>query len=278
MTMKTWLITGASSGFGRALSEYALAQGDRVVGTLRQESQRAEFDALKPGHSFGVLLDVAREEDAKRVVADVETRIGAIDVLVNNAGYGYEGTVEEASMQAVRDQFEVNVFGALRMMQAVLPGMRARRAGHIMNVTSMGGLTTFPGVGIYHGSKFALEGISETLAKEVAGFGILVTAIEPGGFRTDWAGRSLVRGEQTIEDYAPLLGPLRRARAERSGKQLGDPARAAKIIYDIGGAADAPVNLLLGSDAVQFVRAKLTDLQARIDKLEALSVSTDYPK
>jgi NAD(P)-dependent dehydrogenase (short-subunit alcohol dehydrogenase family) len=275
--MKTWLITGVSSGFGRALTDVALAKGDRVIGTVRQESQREEFDLLVPGRSHGVVLDVALKGDFPAVVADLEKRIGAVDILVNNAGYGYEGTIEEASMDDVRHQFEVNVFGAIRMMQAVLPGMRARRRGHILNVTSMGGLMTFPGVGIYHGSKFALEGISETLAKEVAAFGIHVTAVEPGSFRTDWAGRSMVRGDQVIADYEPLLTPLRTARAERSGKQPGDPVRAAEVIYSIAGSENPPVNLLLGTDAVTLVSAKLRDLLQRIEALKALSVSTDYP-
>jgi NAD(P)-dependent dehydrogenase (short-subunit alcohol dehydrogenase family) len=275
--MKTWLITGVSSGFGHALTALALAKGDRVIGTVRQESQRSAFDLLAPGRSHGIVLDVAVAGDFAAVVAELEQRVGPIDILVNNAGYGYEGTIEEASMDDVRYQFEVNVFGAIRMMQAVLPGMRARRRGHILNVTSMGGLMTFPGVGIYHGSKFALEGISETLGKEVAAFGIHVTAVEPGSFRTDWAGRSMVRGEQTIADYEPLLTPLRKARAERSGKQPGDPVLAAEVIYSVAGTDNPPVNLLLGTDAVTLVRAKLTDLLKRIDALEALSVSTDYP-
>src|ERR1700744_944013 len=179
--MKTWLVTGVSSGFGRALAEAALSRGDRVVGTLRQEAQRAEFDALAPGRAFGVILDVRQDADVRRVVGEIETTVGPIDVLVNNAGYGYEGSIEEASMADIRAQFDVNVFGAISVIQAVLPFMRQRRAGRILNVTSMGGLMTFPGVGIYHGSKFALEGISETLGKEVRGFGIFVTAVVPAG-------------------------------------------------------------------------------------------------
>jgi NAD(P)-dependent dehydrogenase (short-subunit alcohol dehydrogenase family) len=274
--MKTWLVTGVSSGFGRALAQAALARGDRVVGTLRQEAQRAEFDALAPGSAFGFILDVRNHDDVQRVVGEIERTVGPVDVLVNNAGYGYEGTIEEASMADIRAQFDVNVFGAISVIQAVLPFMRKRRAGRILNVTSMGGLMTFPGVGIYHGSKFALEGINETLAKEVAEFGIKVTAIEPGGFRTDWAGRSMQRGARTIADYDASFEPIRAARAARSGKQTGDPLKAAQAILQVADAANPPVHLLLGSDALSFVRAKLDSLKQEIDAWEHVTVGTDF--
>jgi NAD(P)-dependent dehydrogenase (short-subunit alcohol dehydrogenase family) len=274
--MKTWLVTGVSSGFGRALAQAALSRGDRVVGTLRQEAQRAEFDALAPGRAFGFVLDVRHDADVRRVVGEIESTLGPIDVLVNNAGYGYEGSIEEASMADIRAQFDVNVFGAISVIQAVLPYMRQRRAGRILNVTSMGGLMTFPGVGIYHGSKFALEGISETLAKEVAEFGIKVTAIEPGGFRTDWAGRSLQRGARTIADYDASFEPIRAARAARSGKQPGDPLKAAQAILQVVDAEHPPVHLLLGSDALSFVREKLDGLKREIDAWEHVTVGTDF--
>jgi len=274
--MKTWFITGVSSGFGRALAQAAVARGDKVVGTLRNEAQRAAFDALAPGLSFGVLLDVTHNDDVPRVVASVEQDIGPIDVLVNNAGYGHEGTVEGTPLAQYRAQFEVNVFGAVAAIQAVLPYMRARRSGHIINVTSMGGLVTFPGLGVYHGSKFALEGISETLAKEVSGLGIKVTAVEPGGFRTEWAGGSMKRGEQDIADYEALFAPLRQARLERSGKQAGDPAKAALAFMQIVDATDPPVHLPLGTDAVSFIRTKLETLKEEIDRWEALSTSTNF--
>jgi NAD(P)-dependent dehydrogenase (short-subunit alcohol dehydrogenase family) len=270
------LVTGVSSGFGRALAEAALSRGDRVVGTLRQEAQRAEFDALAPGRAFGVILDVRQDADVRRVVGEIETTVGPIDVLVNNAGYGYEGSIEEASMADIRAQFDVNVFGAISVIQAVLPFMRQRRAGRILNVTSMGGLMTFPGVGIYHGSKFALEGISETLAKEVAEFGIKVTAIEPGSFRTDWAGRSMQRGARTIADYDASFEPIRKARAARSGNQPGDPLKAAQAILQVADAPNPPVHLLLGSDALSLVREKLDGLKQEIDAWEHVTVGTDF--
>ena len=275
--MKTWFITGVSSGFGRALAEALLARGDRVVGTVRDEAQRAGFSQLAEGRSFGYLLDVRNHDDVRRVVAQVEEEVGAIDVLVNNAGYGYEGSVEEATPQAARAQFDVNLFGALSVLQAVLPYMRKRRAGHILNITSMGGLLTFPGVGIYNASKFALEGINEALASEVKGFGIKVTAIEPGAFRTDWAGRSMVRSNRTIDDYEPLFAPITAARAARSGKQQGDPARAALAMIKVVEADNPPVHLLLGTDAVRFVREKIAALTHEIDAWEAVSASTDFP-
>jgi NAD(P)-dependent dehydrogenase (short-subunit alcohol dehydrogenase family) len=273
---RTWFITGVSSGFGRALAQEALAAGHRVVGTLRSEAARAEFDALQPGRSFGRLLDVTHDAEVPRVVAEVEASVGAIDVLVNNAGYGHEGTVEESTLDQLRRQFEVNVFGAVAVAKAVLPFMRARRRGHILNITSMGGIVTFPGLGYYHGSKFALEGISETLGKEVASFGIHVTAVEPGGFRTDWAGRSMVRAPQDIADYAPVMGPVRAARLARSGKQAGDPVKAARAMIRITETANPPAHLLLGPDAVKVVREKLGALQEEIKAWEALSVSTDF--
>jgi NAD(P)-dependent dehydrogenase (short-subunit alcohol dehydrogenase family) len=185
--MKTWLITGASSGFGRAIAEAALAAGDRVVGTFRNEADRVAFADQVPGRSYGVMMDVTQTATIGPTVDRVERKVGPIDVLVNNAGYGHEGLVEESSMDDLRGQFEVNFFGAVAVIKAVLPAMRRRRSGFIVNVTSEGGIITFPALGFYHASKFALEGLSETLGKEVKDFGIHVTAVEPGAFRTDWA-------------------------------------------------------------------------------------------
>jgi NAD(P)-dependent dehydrogenase (short-subunit alcohol dehydrogenase family) len=274
--MKTWFITGVSTGFGRALAETLISRGERVVGTLRNEEQRAQFAALSP-NAFGYLLDVRDHDSVRRIVGQIEEEVGAIDVLVNNAGYGYEGSVEEATPEAIRAQFDVNLFGAVSVLQAVLPFMRKRRAGHILNVTSMGGLMTFPGVGVYNASKFALEGINEALASEVKQFGIKVTAIEPGAFRTDWAGRSMTRAGRTISDYAPLLEPITEARAARSGKQPGDPVRAALAMIKVVESEHPPVHLLLGTDAVKFVRQKISVLTKEIDEWESLSLSTDFP-
>ena len=276
MIARTFFITGVSSGLGRALATEALTVGHRVVGTVRSEAARTEFEALAPGRSFGSVLEVTDDAAVLAVVAQVEAQIGPIDVLVNNAGYGHEGTIEESPLEDLRKQFEVNVFGAVAVIKAVLPYMRQRRQGHIVNITSMGGMVTFPGLGYYHGSKFALEGISETLGKEVKGFGIAVTAVEPGGFRTDWAGRSMVRAQRTIADYDALIDPLLAARAARSGKQLGDPAKAARAILKVVQTANPPAHLLLGPDAVKAVRDKLAALETEVAGSEAISMSTDF--
>jgi NAD(P)-dependent dehydrogenase (short-subunit alcohol dehydrogenase family) len=274
--MKRLLITGVSSGFGRALAEAALADGHQVIGTLRDETARAQFDNLAPGRSFGRLLDVTNTAAIAPTVKDIEDKIGAIDVLVNNAGYGHEGTIEESTMEELRRQFDVNVFGAVAMMQAVLPHMRARRSGRIINITSMGGFITLPGLGFYHGSKFALEGISESLGKEVKDLGIFVTTVEPGSFRTDWAGRSMFRAARKIPDYDAVFEPGRNNRKNYSGHQPGDPAKAARAMLTLIEAENPPAHLLLGSDAVRNVGEKLDALKAQFDAWKELSISTDF--
>jgi NAD(P)-dependent dehydrogenase (short-subunit alcohol dehydrogenase family) len=276
MTAKLFLITGVSSGLGRALAQEALAAGHRVAGTVRNEAARVEFEAMKPGQAFGKLLDVTDEEKVPQVVAEIEKEVGPINVLVNNAGYGHEGTVEESPLAELRQQFDVNVFGAVAMIKAVLPYMRERRSGHVINITSMGGLMTMPGLAYYHGSKFALEGISGSLGKEVKGFGIFVTAVEPGMFRTDWAGRSMVRSSRSIADYDALFDPIRAARAARSGNQPGDPAKAGRAILQLVESPNPPAHLLLGSDALQYVRKELTAFETEIAAWETLSTSTNF--
>jgi NAD(P)-dependent dehydrogenase (short-subunit alcohol dehydrogenase family) len=275
-TPKTFFITGVSSGFGRSLAVEALAAGHRVVGTVRNAAAATAFIELHEGRAFAKVLDVTDHAGVAAIVADVEAEIGAIDVLVNNAGYGMEGIIEESSMDDLRRQFEVNVFGAVAVMQAVLPFMRRRRAGHIVNITSMGGHTTFVGLGFYHGSKFALEGISETLAKEVKGFGIAVTAVAPGMFRTDWSGRSMIRAPRSIADYDDMFEPMRAVRAARSGKQNGDPRMAALAILTLVESATPPAHLLLGPDAVEAVGAKISALQGEIAAWKSVSMSTDF--
>lgn len=272
---KTLLITGANSGFGLALAREALAAGHRVVGTVRSEQARADLEALAPGLISGRLVDVTDFDAIPAVVADVEASVGPLDVLVNSAGYGHEGVLEESPLEAMRRQFEVNVFGAVAMIRAVLPYMRQRRRGHILNITSMGGYITMPGIAYYCGSKFALEGISDALGKEVEGFGIAVTAVAPGSFRTDWAGRSMVRSPRSIADYDALFDPLRQSRQEKSGKQLGDPAKAAQAMLAAIDAAAPPRHLLLGSDALGLVRQKLSALEEEINHWQALTRSTD---
>ncbi len=275
-TKKRILITGVSSGFGHALAAAALAQGHSVIGTVRNQEALQAFEALHPALAQGRILDVSNLQDCSRVVDEIEASVGPVDVLVNNAGYGHEGTIEESSLEDLKRQFEVNVFGAVAMIKAVLPHLRKRRSGHIVNVTSMGGIITMPGLGFYHGSKFALEGISESLAKEVKSLGIAVTAVEPGAFRTNWAGGSMVRAARGISDYDEVFEPIRKRRLEMSGRQPGDPAKAALAILQIIGSDAPPTHLLLGTDAVRLVREKLALLGQEIETWQALSTSTDF--
>jgi Short-chain dehydrogenases of various substrate specificities len=261
---------------GRAFAQAALDAGHTVVGTVRNEAARDAFTALAAERAHAVVLDVTDFEAIAPAVAAITQTVGPIDVLVNNAGYGHEGTLEESPLGDLRRQFDVNVFGAVAMIKAVLPAMRERRSGHIVNITSMGGFITMPGIAYYCGSKFALEGITDALAKEVAGFGIKVTAVAPGSFRTDWAGRSMVRAGRSIADYDALFDPIREAREAKSGKQAGDPRKAAQALLEIVAANNPPVHLLLGNDALDLVKTKLTALNDEIEQWETLSRSTDF--
>ena len=273
---KTILITGAGSGFGRAFSRAALASGHRVVGTVRREQDRDTLEALHPDRISAVMLDVTQFEAIDPAVARIEKQAGPIDVLINSAGYGHEGILEESPLEEMRRQLDVNLFGAVAMIKAVLPFMRQRRRGHIINITSMAGFVGLPGIAYYAASKFALEGVSETLAQEVAGFGIKVTAVAPGSFRTDWAGRSMIRSERSIPDYDTLFEPIRAARQDKSGKQNGDPAKAAQAVMDLIAMADPPVHLLLGSDALQLVRRHREAVSRQIEAWAEFSRSTDF--
>jgi NAD(P)-dependent dehydrogenase (short-subunit alcohol dehydrogenase family) len=272
---KTILITGVSSGFGQALAREALAVGHRVIGTVRNSEALQVFGALDTQRAFGYLLDVTDVEHIDELAGEIESTVGPIDVLVNNAGYGHEGILEESPLAEMRRQFDVNVFGAVAMIKAVLPGMRQRRRGHIINITSMGSFITLPGISYYCGSKFALEGISEALSKELAPFNIHVTAVAPGSFRTDWAGRSMVRSPRRLPDYDALFEPVRQARQEKNGKQLGDPVKAAQAMLALIESQTPPTHLLLGSDALSLVRQKLEALGKEIEQWEKLTRSTD---
>ncbi|WP_341781405.1 oxidoreductase [Ectopseudomonas mendocina] len=272
---KTLFITGVSSGFGQALAREALALGYRVIGTVRSQSALAAFEAQSPGRAHGVMLDVTDFDAIDTVIAAAEEQHGPVDVLVNNAGYGHEGICEESPLAEMRRQFDVNVFGAVAVTKAFLPYFRRRRAGHILNITSMGGYITMPGIAYYCGSKFALEGISDTLSKELAPFNISVTAVAPGSFRTDWAGRSMQRTPRSISDYDASFDPVRKAREEKSGHQLGDPQKAARAMLTIIASPSPPAHLLLGSDALALVRDNLHRTAESIEQWEALSRSTD---
>jgi NAD(P)-dependent dehydrogenase (short-subunit alcohol dehydrogenase family) len=273
---RNWMITGVSSGFGRAVAEAALALGDTVIGTVRTEDSKAAFEAIAPGRAVAMILDVTDEAAVHAAVSTAEARTGGIDILVNNAGYGLVGGVEEASMAEIRAQFEVNVFGAIAVIQAILPFMRARRAGRILNITSVSGLVGWPSLGLYSGSKFALEGICETLAQEVAPLGIKVTMIEPGGFRTEFSKGSRVRTARTIDDYDATVGQSRRILADHAGHEKGDPAKAAQAILKIAAESMPPLRLLLGADALGHVDLKFAAQNAEIDAWRGLSQSTDF--
>jgi NAD(P)-dependent dehydrogenase (short-subunit alcohol dehydrogenase family) len=275
ITNKVFLITGVSSGFGQAFARAALDEGHTVIGTVRNAEASKAFASMGE-RARAVLLDVTDFPAIEPAVKKLEQEIGPIDVLINNAGYGHEGTLEESPLEDMRRQFDVNVFGAVAMIKAVVPSMRKRRSGHILNITSMGGFITMPGIAYYCGSKFALEGISETIAKELRGFGIKVTAVAPGSFRTDWAGRSMVRAGRSIDDYDALFEPIRRAREEKSGKQAGDPAKAAQALLKVIASPNPPVHLLLGNDALKFVKEKLAAFSTEMGEWEHITTSTDF--
>ena len=275
--MTNWLITGVSGGLGREIAAAALARGDAVAGTVRKAADTARFEALAPGRAHSLELDLAIPNDAFTAVEAAIRRLGVIDVLVNNAGYGLVGAVEEASLAEIRAQFEVNVFAALAMIQAVLPSMRARRAGRIVNVTSVSGIATWAGTGVYCASKHALEAIGETLAEEVAPLGIVVINVAPGGMRTEYAGRSLVRSAKRIDAYDE--GPAHQAEtilAGHAGAEVNDPGKVAAAILDAVDHESPPARLLLGADALHYAERHIEALKADIARWRAVSLSTGY--
>lgn len=274
MTNRTFFITGANSGFGLAIATAASAAGHTVIGTVRSDASRTTLaEQLPQVHT--IICDVTDFDRIPAVVEQVEQQHGPVDVLINNAGYGHEGVLEESPIEEMRRQFDVNVFGAVAVAKAFLPRFRQRRRGFIVNVTSMGGLITMPGIGYYCGSKFALQGISEVMRSEMAPFGVHVTTLCPGSFRTDWAGRSMVRTERSITDYDALFDPIRLSRQEKSGRQLGDPAKLAAAVLTLIKSDTPPPQLLLGSDALKFVSERITQLQQEIEAWRAVTISTD---
>ncbi len=274
MTNRTFFITGANSGFGLAIATAASAAGHTVIGTVRSDASRTTLaEQLPQVHT--IICDVTDFDRIPAVVEQVERQHGPVDVLINNAGYGHEGVLEESPIEEMRRQFDVNVFGAVAVAKAFLPRFRQRRRGFIVNVTSMGGLITMPGIGYYCGSKFALQGISEVMRSEMAPFGVHVTTLCPGSFRTDWAGRSMVRTERSITDYDALFDPIRLSRQEKSGRQLGDPAKLAAAVLTLIKSDTPPPQLLLGSDALKFVSERITQLQQEIEAWRAVTISTD---
>lgn len=274
--MVNWLITGVSGGLGRALAEAALARGDRAAGTVRKDADLRAFEALAPERARGFLADMADDVAVRAAVEDAEAWLGGIDILVGNAGYGLVGAVEEASLSEIRAQFEVNVFGPIAAIQAVLPHFRRRRAGHVITITSVSGVAAWAGTGIYCGSKHALEGVTQTLAQEVAEFGVKVTNVQPGGMRTDYAGRSMVVTQRQIADYDGAARNAQRILGDHAGHEPGDPAKVARAIMTIAGAEDPPLQLLLGADAMLYATRAIADYQAEIGRWAKLTLSTAY--
>jgi len=271
-----WLITGCSTGFGLELAKQCVERGYRTVVTARDPSKLKGF-----GTNDNVLilkLDVTLPEDAAAAIRDAEARFGSIDVLVNNAGIGYFAAVEESEEDEVRKMFDVNVFGTGRMLWAVLPGMRERRSGCIVNFSSLAGLRGFPALGYYNATKFAVEGLSAALRQEVEPLGIKVMVVEPSGFRTDWAGRSANESKQQIDDYKLTAGAVRANVRASSGHQPGDPVRAAKAIIDAVALAKLPNHLLLGNEAFEGAMAKLDHLREDFTAGEAVARAADFPK
>jgi NAD(P)-dependent dehydrogenase (short-subunit alcohol dehydrogenase family) len=274
MSQKTFFTTGANSGFGFAIAAAASRKGHKVVGTVRSEQSRAVLAERLPAVR-SVLCDVTEFDRIADVVRQAEEDHGPVDVLINNAGYGHEGILEESPLEEMRRQFDVNVFGAVAVAKAFLSRFRERRSGFIVNVTSMGGMITMPGIAYYCGSKFALQGISEVMRAEMAPFGVHVTALCPGSFRTDWAGRSMVRTERSIPDYDALFDPIRQTRQAKSGMQLGDPDRLAAAVLDLVESGNPPPQLLLGSDALRLVSDKIDRLKQQIEAWKSVTASTD---
>lgn len=272
---RTWLITGCSTGFGRALAQILIGRGERVFATARDPRS---LDDLVAGHdnARALQLDVTARADIEAATAEIE-RAGGVDVLVNNAGYGYLAAIEEGDEAGYRAQFEANVFGLIALTKAVLPGMRERGSGHIVNIASVGGLVGNPGSGYYAATKFAVVGLSEALSKEVCALGIKVTVVEPGPFRTDWAGRSLQSSARPIEAYAGTVHARLRQVGESSGRQPGDPVRAAEAIIAAVDSPEPPLNLVLGAPGLKAVREKVAALSAELDRWEALTLSADFP-
>lgn len=271
-----WLITGCSTGFGRELAKQALERGYRTVVTARDLASMKDFAEAE--NALLLKLDVTDPQDVADAIRATADKFGGIDVLVNNAGIGYFAAVEESEEAEIRKMFEVNVFALSRMIQAVLPGMRERRAGCIVNFSSIGGLRSFPALGYYNATKFAVEGLSEALWQEVEPLGIKVMLVEPSGFRTDWAGRSANESTRQIADYVATAGAARAQVRAVSGKQAGDPVRAAQAVIEAVGSANPPHHLLLGNDAFDGAMAKLEELRKDFLAGEALARGADFPQ
>jgi len=275
---KVWFITGCSTGFGRELAKLVLELGHKAVVTARNPNDVQDIVAQHSGTALALKLDVTKPAEVKAAVQQAQQKFGRIDVLVNNAGIGYFGAIEESEEEEVRRMFEINFFGLAQVTKEVLPLMRKQRSGHIVNISSIGGLVAFPAVGFYNATKFAVTGYSEALAKETAHLGIKVTVVAPSGFRTDWAGRSANNSKVVIEDYAPTAHANKETIRGYSGNQPGDPIRAAKAIVKAVEAEQPPLRLLLGAAALKGARNKLAELKHDFDTWEETTANADFPK
>jgi NAD(P)-dependent dehydrogenase (short-subunit alcohol dehydrogenase family) len=263
--MKNWFITGISSGLGKALAESVIKKGDFVIGTFRDQSQVEEFNTKYSDKAHAVLLDISNEKSIEKNIENIIAKFGKIDVLVNNAGIGFVGAVEETTIKEVKQVFNVNFFGTLKLTQAVLPYMRKVKSGNIVQISSHGGIKAFAGFGIYNASKFAVEGFSEALAQEVAPLGIKVTIVEPGPFRTNFAGSGLGLAKKVIDDYSETAGAFRTKLKGVDGKQEGDPIKAAKAIIDLVNSENPTLRLPLGKVALMTIGMKLDSVKSDLE-------------
>ncbi|HEY0264780.1 MAG TPA: oxidoreductase [Granulicella sp.] len=275
---RVWFITGASTGFGRILAEELLKAGNKVAATARRVEQVADLEEQYPEQALALPLDVTKQDSIDAAAKAALSRFGHVDVLVNNAGYGITGAVEETVAEEYDPVFATNVFGLVNVTKAFLPQMRERRSGHILNLSSIGGLMGLPGWGYYNATKFAVEGLSEALATEVGPLGIKVTIIEPGPFRTDFLGRSGVVAKTHIADYAETVGKTREYRESNNGKQAGDPLKAVHAMMQVVDSPEAPLHLLLGSIALERFEGKLDRWHKEIEAWRSVTVGADYPK
>ncbi|MFB2772388.1 oxidoreductase [Pelatocladus sp. BLCC-F211] len=278
---RVWFITGSSKGLGRALAETVLERGETVVLTARNPEQIKDLAASFPEHTLAVQLDVTKPEEVREAVKQAITNFGRIDVLVNNAGYGVLGAIEEVRNEEVRRQFETNFFAVLEVLRTVLPHMRQQRSGHILNISSVGGFVSYAGTGIYNGTKFAIEGISEALAQEVTPLGIKITIVEPGAFRTNFVTRSLVITDIQINDYEKVIGAMRKDARDILDMKLefnepGDPKKAALAMIKAVDSDNPPLRLVLGEDAISAINAKLDSVKAELDAWTEVSVDTTF--
>jgi NAD(P)-dependent dehydrogenase (short-subunit alcohol dehydrogenase family) len=273
---RVWFITGSSTGFGRSLAEAVLKHGDRVVATARKPEQLGALVSRYPEVAKAVRLDVTNPQEVREAIKAAIDAFGRIDVVVNNAGFASVGAIEALSDEVIRRQFETNVFGALDVTRAVLPTLRQQRSGHILNISSVGGFVSFGVLGVYCATKFALEGISEALSKEVSHLGIKVTIVEPGAFRTEINGQALAISDTLIDDYTASVDGTMKWIKDMDGKQPGDPDKAAAAMIQVVESDNPPLRLALGADAVDTIDAKLASVKAELDAWKQVSIDTAF--